>query len=266
MFSIVTYLYGPDGALMLHNEQSSYLEPAWTNSCHFGRWAGPRDWPGGEFRVSVFVDGVKVAAGSFVINTPPDPAVADVPAEPSGVDVSAAPVENRLEPAPPPVPKSVPTVEDCVKERRLTSLRTLDSIESWTLDKVKGSCEALNLPLREEQPTRPPTGSEWHRFGEDQGRSQTNQPPSVEEARVLRRVSPSYPALAKQARIQGIVRLSAVVGVDGKLHNIRVISGSSLLSGAAVAAAEQWRYSPARLHGNVVESQATIDINFTLDN
>jgi membrane protein involved in colicin uptake len=54
--------------------------------------------------------------------------------------------------------------------------------------------------------------------------------------------------------------------VDGKLHDIRVISGSSLLSGAAVAAAEQWRYSPARLHGNVVESQATIDINFTLDN
>ena len=76
-FSIVTYLYAPDGSLMTQNQNSSYVDPGWANSCHSNRW-GPIDaWVSGEYRTSLFVDGIKVAAGTFSI----EPTVATQPAE-----------------------------------------------------------------------------------------------------------------------------------------------------------------------------------------
>lgn len=258
-FVIFVYLYNADGSLRAQQQTPSYIEPSWTNSFHSNRWGlESGEWQPGTYRASFFVDGLKVGAGSFLINAPPSPAITETPEEPEDSDV-APPVENQPEPAAAaPVPKRPPTVEDCQKERRLRSLRTLDSIEQWTLDQVKGSCAALNMPLEGAE-------SEWRRFGENRGGSQTNESSSVEEARLVMRVAPSYPALAKQTRVQGVVRLSATVGLDGKLHGIRVVSGSPLLAGAAVAAAFQWRYTPARLHGTPIESPATIEMNFTLD-
>lgn len=80
--------------------------------------------------------------------------------------------------------------------------------------------------------------------------------------RLIRKVTPHYPELALHAGVSGDVVLLAIIGTDGLLHNIKAISGSPMLREEAVAAAKQWRYSPATLSGKPVESDTRITINF----
>jgi protein TonB len=68
--------------------------------------------------------------------------------------------------------------------------------------------------------------------------------------------------MARRAGVGGDVVLSAMIGVDGKLKNIRVVSGSPLLREAAISAAKQWRYSPYLLGGKPVETDTHITISF----
>ncbi len=87
----------------------------------------------------------------------------------------------------------------------------------------------------------------------------------VQAAKLLRRVVPLYPALAKQARISGTVRLVGVIGEDGTIQNLQVISGHPLLVNAAVEAVRQWLYRPTLLSGEPVEVIAPIDVTFNLN-
>lgn len=75
---------------------------------------------------------------------------------------------------------------------------------------------------------------------------------------------PAYPALAKQARIQGTVELSAVIGKDGHVVNLSVNKGHPLLVQSALEAVKDWVYQPTLLNGQPVEVATTIDVNFTL--
>jgi periplasmic protein TonB len=78
-------------------------------------------------------------------------------------------------------------------------------------------------------------------------------------------VTPQYPQMAKIARVQGPVVLAAVIGKDGTIQNLRVVSTASpLLNQAAVEAVKQWRYRPYILNGEPVEVDTTITVNFTL--
>ena len=86
----------------------------------------------------------------------------------------------------------------------------------------------------------------------------------VQSRRVVRQIRPNYPPLARQARIQGTVNLEAVIGRDGAVLTLDVLSGHPLLIPAAVEAVKQWRYKPTLLNGQPVEVQTTIDVNFTL--
>ncbi|MGH9404522.1 MAG: energy transducer TonB [Terriglobia bacterium] len=87
---------------------------------------------------------------------------------------------------------------------------------------------------------------------------------SVEAARAIYRPMPAYPALARIARVEGLVRLEAVIGKDGAIENLRVVSGHPLLIAAALNAVKQWRYEPTLLDGAPVEVVTEIDVNFTL--
>jgi len=87
---------------------------------------------------------------------------------------------------------------------------------------------------------------------------------SVQEARIERQVKPGYPPLARQARIAGEVRLEAVIGVDGTVQQLRVVSGHPLLSGAALEAVRQWRYRATTLNGKPVEVSTVISVRFLL--
>jgi TonB family protein len=86
----------------------------------------------------------------------------------------------------------------------------------------------------------------------------------VREAQILTQTSPEYPLAARQARVQGSVVISAVVGADGHIKSVKPISGPPLLQNPAAAAVKQWVYKPATLNGIPVESETRIELNFTL--
>jgi periplasmic protein TonB len=78
-------------------------------------------------------------------------------------------------------------------------------------------------------------------------------------------VTPQYPQMAKIARVQGPVVLAAVIGKDGAIQNLRVVSTASpLLNQSALDAVKQWKYRPYILNGEPVEVDTTITVNFTL--
>ncbi len=84
------------------------------------------------------------------------------------------------------------------------------------------------------------------------------------EANLLRRVHPIYPAIARQAGVQGIVELRAIISKTGIIENLVVVSGHPMLSAAAIEAVKQWRYRPYLLNNEPVEVETEITVNFLL--
>jgi TonB family protein len=87
---------------------------------------------------------------------------------------------------------------------------------------------------------------------------------NVQQARLIRQPRPLYPPEAKQARIQGVVKLSAIIGKDGTIQQLEVVSGHPMLVPAALEAVKQWVYQITLLNAAPVEVATQIDINFTL--
>jgi len=87
---------------------------------------------------------------------------------------------------------------------------------------------------------------------------------AVQQAKLISQPHPIYPPDAKQARIQGVVKMSAIIGKDGTVQKIELISGHPLLAPAAMEAVQQWRYQTTLLNGQPVEVVTQIDVNFTL--
>ncbi len=87
---------------------------------------------------------------------------------------------------------------------------------------------------------------------------------AVQQGKIIHQVNPTYPPLARQARIQGAVLLEAVIAKDGSVRSLRVISGHPLLTQGALDAVQQWRYHPTLLNGEPVEVLTTITVTFTL--
>jgi protein TonB len=86
----------------------------------------------------------------------------------------------------------------------------------------------------------------------------------VLEAMLVRRVIPMYPPLAKQIRLSGTVRLVGVIGEDGTVQQLQVLSGHPVLVKSAVDAVKQWLYRPTLLNGQPVPVTAPIEVNFVL--
>lgn len=87
---------------------------------------------------------------------------------------------------------------------------------------------------------------------------------AVQQAKLINDVRPVYPPLARQARVQGTVRLQAIIAKDGTIQQLEVISGHPLLVQAALDAVRQRRYQPTLLNNEPVEVVTTIDVVFTL--
>jgi protein TonB len=86
----------------------------------------------------------------------------------------------------------------------------------------------------------------------------------VLESRLINRVVPEYPALARQARVSGTVILQVNVDEEGNIFDVRILSGHPLLEEAAVRAVRQWKYSPTLLNGEPVAVVATVTVVFNL--
>jgi periplasmic protein TonB len=82
--------------------------------------------------------------------------------------------------------------------------------------------------------------------------------------KLIHRVDPEYPELARQARLQAMVIMEAWVGVDGRVKSVKVLRGALLLDEPAMAAVRQWRYRPLLLNGQATEFLLTVTVSFRI--
>jgi TonB family protein len=101
------------------------------------------------------------------------------------------------------------------------------------------------------------------------GSPEINPPPPADPQRrsdcyLLYRVEPLYPREAKEHRVEGTVTIHLEIGADGRVHNLRELSGPSLLVPAALEAAREWRFIPALLNGQPIGVEKDVSIVFQL--
>lgn len=87
---------------------------------------------------------------------------------------------------------------------------------------------------------------------------------NVQAAKLIREIQPDYPVLARDARIAGTVRLQAIISKDGKVEDLKLLSGQPLLVQSAMDAVKKWLYKPTYLNGTPVEVLTEVDVNFHL--
>lgn len=86
----------------------------------------------------------------------------------------------------------------------------------------------------------------------------------VKQAKLISSIPPVYPALAKAQHVSGAVTIDALIDANGRVTTMKVISGPTLLQGAAMDALKQWKYQPATLNGNAVPMHLTVTLQFRL--
>jgi TonB family protein len=84
----------------------------------------------------------------------------------------------------------------------------------------------------------------------------------VSQGLLIKRVQPKYPQAALAAHTAGAVQIEATIDKEGKVVNLKVLSGNPVLAHAALDAVRQWRYKPYYLDGEPVEIETQITINF----
>ena len=133
-------------------------------------------------------------------------------------------------------------------------IETADALVTRALDARKQKAEIGNsYPTAPPPPPPPPSGTERIRIGGN-----------IQASKLISKQSPIYPPLAKQARVQGTVRYSVIIGKDGHVLNIQLVSGHPLLVPAATDAVKNWVYETTLLNGQPVEVITQVDVNFTL--
>ena len=116
-----------------------------------------------------------------------------------------------------------------------------------------------------------PASGEDGKQPEPKGEPDLNETPrirvsvGVQDARVLKKVEPRYPEIAKRRRVQGEVRLEAVIGADGRIKNLEIVGARGMgLEEAVIEAVSQWEYSPTLLGGRPVEVETVIIVRFRM--
>ena len=87
----------------------------------------------------------------------------------------------------------------------------------------------------------------------------------IKEPTKIRHVPPAYPRIAQDSRVEGTVVIEAVIGIDGRVKEARVVVSKPLLDAAALEAVRQWVFSPTLLNGMPVPVIMTVTVNFKLN-
>lgn len=87
----------------------------------------------------------------------------------------------------------------------------------------------------------------------------------VRAPRLINKVAPSYPTLARQTRVQGDVVVDAVIDAEGNVIQVQVVSGPPLLLAAAMEAVREWKYEPTYLNDQAISVQLLVTVTFRLD-
>jgi protein TonB len=181
----------------------------------------------------------------------------------------AAPIRAKAKPhAPPPAePSPAPALAPVVTSRAVLpplevevvagdEHRTISPGTSSVKVDLHARAPFSTTPASSTQPSSDATG-----VADATGRVRIN--PGAAEL-LSRPVQPNYPLLAKQMKVQGAVVLEALIGRDGNIQDLHVLSGPTILSAAAREAVKQWRFKPYLQSGNAVETEARITVNFTI--
>jgi protein TonB len=87
---------------------------------------------------------------------------------------------------------------------------------------------------------------------------------TLDPAMLIHRVEPIYPTLPKQIHREGRVELRAIIGTDGTIQSLQVVSGDPMFLNSAIGAVQQWRYRPTILNGQPVEIDTYITVVYTM--
>ena len=136
---------------------------------------------------------------------------------------------------------------------------------------------APEIPIQSGVPIAEPENGAWLVTG-DQYVAQPIQPPpspvapdapvpvggDIKPPMKVRDLTPTYPAIARSAHVEGIVIVEATIGPNGKVQDARILRGNPLLDAAALDAVRQWEYTPTLLNGSPVAVVMTVTVNFRL--
>jgi periplasmic protein TonB len=86
---------------------------------------------------------------------------------------------------------------------------------------------------------------------------------NVKEPRLLSRVMPEYPLVAKEAGISGDVVIKTTIDAKGNVVNVQIVSGPQMLRGPALASLRRWKYVPSTLNGQPIAVQMLVTIKFS---
>ena len=161
--------------------------------------------------------------------------------------------------APTEIPKEIPIPLDDIPE--VSSLsgiigRSLEGVSAGILGQPPGDLiwgVTSPIPTEAPEPVLQPTKKTPIRVGGN-----------VQASRLIHRVEPEYPELAKRARVSGRVIMQVIVSEAGAVEEVKIIRGHPLLNEAALRAVRQWRYSPYFLNGEPIPVTATVTVNFVL--
>jgi protein TonB len=152
-------------------------------------------------------------------------------------------------------PSSLPPVVDAHQTGEGADATILENPEGY----IPGAIQVLDVgPMRS---LIEPSSIEAHKTTENSGVKVSE---GVQQAQLIVRVEPRYPALGIQTRTQGAVILHAIINRDGGISALEVVSGPPLLVQAARQAAREWRYLPTYLNGEPVEVETSVTVIFRL--
>jgi len=191
---------------------------------------------------------------------PPPPAAPPPPPQVQVVKITK-PQVRMIEQGRLTAPKSIPKEVKLVKEEELPPDVPTASVQHGVAGGVPGGLPGGVLdsivsasssapppppPPKEVTPTRIAVGGD------------------VQKSKLINQVLPVYPRMAQQMRIQGTVRLHAIISADGRVTELNFVSGPAQLMQAALDAVKQWRFSPTTLNNTPVQVECVFDVKFVL--
>jgi protein TonB len=183
----------------------------------------------------------------LMVAPPPPPPPPPAPQAPK-VQIKSETLSKELQ-APSKIPKESQLVKESAIPPSMDGVKGLEGLENGTPGGMSTIMDGIG--------TGPP------RVVKKASRSLTISS-GVMLGNLLDNTMPQYPAIARAARIQGVVVLQATISTTGLIKDLRVLSGPPMLQQAAMDAVRSWRYKPYLLNGNPVEVETTINVVFNL--
>lgn len=155
------------------------------------------------------------------------------------------------------------------RSRLILSLVSIAALLLWTGTFAAGVFPLTGSPRVESMAPAPPAAAPIVMTNAPEPLKKQQQEPirvgnEVQASKLIYKVLPVYPELAKRARVEGVVTLQVTTNEDGTVADIKILRAHPLLSQPAIDAVKQWRYSPTLLNGVPVPVQAYVDVEFKL--